>query len=121
MPLGQMLSSSSGLGRFPKAQLNNNDSKLASHTDYYSLPNGVILDGWQQDITGVSFKAVLNITNILQAIGPDANGAESLPLSNAFANNGSALLNVFAIGPSPGKIPAEPDATNISDSLIRPS
>lgn len=100
-------------------QLDTNDSKLAYHTDYYRLPNGFILNGRQQDSVAGRFpKAILNITNTLQAIEMEPNGTKKLTPSIAFANNGSALLSVFAIGPSPGKIPAEPDATNMSFPLL---
>jgi hypothetical protein len=76
-------------------------------TDVYTLPNGFSLTGVQpappsaenDDIPSI---AMMNITIsqgwIKQPIVP----------SIAFAGNGSVLMSVIAIGPSPGTVPSQP-------------
>jgi hypothetical protein len=88
------------------------------NTDIYTLPNGVALSGLTPvTVRGNLFASVLNITTTASPVHPLNDGEIGVPISSiAFANNASALLSVFAIGLSPGKIPVQPD----SDSTVVP-
>ncbi|KAE9370137.1 hypothetical protein N431DRAFT_509147 [Stipitochalara longipes BDJ] len=99
--------------KMSKVQINiDNDTQNTYHTDYYTLPNGVVLNGLQLVTeTGPVAASVLNITTTGDPVHPVPDGELGLLLSSiAFANNASALLSVFAIGLSPGKVPIQPDA-----------
>jgi hypothetical protein len=101
-----------------KVQLEiDNDPKNVYHTDYYTLPNGVVLNGLQQ-VTAKAplFASVLNITTTANPSLSDGEVGTTFS-SIAFANNASALLSVFAIGLSPGKVPPEPDSDSTPASM----
>jgi hypothetical protein len=80
-------------------------------TDHYTLPNGFSLLGRPRNSDRTS---ILNITATLNT--EDAKHERTWD-SIAFQNKGSKLLNVFGIGPSPGKIPKEPDANDTKNGM----
>lgn len=90
-----------------------NNSTLAYDTNYYTLPNGFGLTGIQpgEGYSQLNFwdvsTAILNITTTL------THAWDSI----AFANNGSKLFSVFAVGASPGTIPAQIDETYSTESM----
>lgn len=82
------------------------DDPLTYNTDYYTLPNNFSLTGAQP---GTSYNEVdYEIKNALMNITASFIG-DSDWSSIAFPNNGSTLMSVFVIGPSPGTIPIQPD------------
>lgn len=82
-------------------------------TDIYTLPNDFQLGGYwsnQYDWRERGRTALLNLTTTLPSIF--VTGRTDWK-SVAFAENGSKLLSVFAVGSRPGRIPAQPDADGI--------
>jgi hypothetical protein len=78
------------------------------NTNYYKLPGiNFLLSGTQSKNEKMPREsAIMNVTTS-RMLDSAWNAA-----SVAFPNNGSRLLGIFAIGPSPGTIPEEPDATH---------
>jgi hypothetical protein len=88
------------------------------------LPNEFGLFGtpaWNQSWIGRSYEtAIVNITtirtgSILDQQPEDYHNWTSI----AFPNNGSKLLHVFGIGPTPGTIPREPDVNDTKADLAQ--
>lgn len=80
------------------------------NTDYYTLPNGFGLTGAQPGalVNQVYYpitNGILNVTTSLRVAGLSDSNWESI----AFAQNGSALISVFAVGAAFGTIPIQPD------------
>jgi hypothetical protein len=93
-------------------------------TDHYTLPNGFGLFG--SPAFNATFEsrlhetAIVNITtirtgSILDQDPEDYHNWTSI----AFPENGSKLLNIFGIGPSPGTIPREPDVNDTNTGLAQ--
>jgi hypothetical protein len=86
-------------------------------TDYYTLPNEFGLFGtppWDKRSSDPLYEtAILNITTARTgSVLEEDYEAYHNWTSIAFPNNGSKLLNIFAVGLSPGTIPKEPDAND---------
>jgi hypothetical protein len=98
------------------------------YTDYYTLPNGALLNGMQPgSANGPLAISLLNITTTHDLVHPappipsneTAEQVTTLP-SVAFPHNARgefALLSVFAIGIAPGKIPSQPDGDSNEGQL----
>lgn len=88
------------------------DDPFTYNTDYYTLPNGFGLTGAQpglrinQVFYGIN-NAMMNVTTSWSATSLAT--VSSVWGSIAFPKNGSTLMSVFVVGPSPGKIPIQPD------------
>lgn len=96
-----------------KIHMDPHDNPITAYnTNYHTLSNGFGLTGIQPGdwINQVDFATTLGMLNI--TTNPIANLN-----SIAFAQNGSKLLNVFAVGTAPGTIPEQPD-TNYSASYM---
>ncbi|KAK2763923.1 hypothetical protein FQN54_009542 [Arachnomyces sp. PD_36] len=93
---------------------------LAYNTNYYRLPNGFGLTGLTpgdmvNQVAFLTSNAMMNITTTVS-------GVEIAPVSPvwdsvAFANNGSKLFSVFAVGASPGTIPTQEDVNFTYDPM----
>lgn len=101
------------------------DVPLTYNTDYYTLKNGFGLTGAQpgEQSDQVSYlinSALMNVTTSWSAaIGTSYFTWEPI----AFPNNGSTLMSVFVVGPSPGTVPIQPDLNftkPMSGSLFAP-
>ena len=107
--------------KLSKVQLSNNNKNFPEthDSDYYTLPNGVVLNGLQFTTdSGPLALSVVNITTNQDPVHPSVNGsAEDSISSIAFTKNGSALLSVFAVGLSHEKLPAQPDGGSPDDPL----
>jgi hypothetical protein len=80
------------------------------NTDYYTLPNGFGLTGAQPGalVNQVYYpigNGMLNVTTTFSPTGISDSSWESI----AFAQNGSTLMSVFAVGAAPKTIPIQPD------------
>ncbi|EEA19442.1 conserved hypothetical protein [Talaromyces marneffei ATCC 18224] len=82
------------------------------NTDHYTLPNGFGLTGAQpRPLENQVFYNILNgMVNVTTSFSATSLSTVS-PVwgSIAFPHNGSALMSVFVVGPSPGTIPIQPD------------
>jgi hypothetical protein len=76
-------------------------------TDIYILPNGFSLTGVQPAPPGCGNNDIPSIAMMNITIIPGWVEQQIVP-SIAFASNGSILMSVIAIGPSPGTVPSQP-------------
>lgn len=84
------------------------DDPYTYNTDYYTLKNGFSLTGAQprEQVNRVFYlinNALMNVTTSWNAA--NIGTWESI----AFPNNGSTLMSVFVVGPSPNTLPIQPD------------
>jgi hypothetical protein len=76
-------------------------------TDFYTLPNGFSLTGVQPAPPSLGNDDILSIALMNITISEGWLEQPIVP-SVAFANHGSTLISVIAIGPSPGTVPSQP-------------
>jgi hypothetical protein len=76
-------------------------------TDFYTLPNGFSLTGVQPAPASLGNDDIPSIAMMNITISEGWVSEPSVP-SIAFASNGSILISVIAIGPSPGTVPSQP-------------
>ncbi|KUL83997.1 hypothetical protein ZTR_07092 [Talaromyces verruculosus] len=102
------------------------DDWFTYNTDYYTLSNGFGLTGAQpgslenQDFYPI-YNAMMNVTTSWSATSLDT--VSSVWGSIAFPKNGSTLMSVFVVGPSPGTIAIQPDMNytrSMNGSLFAP-